>query len=529
MEVDCVTHAHESVLTTLDTPAVVQALTPTALRDAATAVRQLARGVGRDPGELTVPELAALDSAAVRAALARARPRASAKSVANRASAIARLQALVGVVQLAGLEGYLDRLPPGERRPARHNVSAYELSVDADAALECLLDEVFEYKNSPFPARARKRRNSWRTASVSINNATRAVARAVGAELAHRGEPLPASPLEWLEVLASAELVEEAVQARLRLTAAAGEERLRASGGTEIVNSGLVTLARGVGALVAMGPEFILDRYPGLGERYAAATPDLQALQRRTERAHLVSPVPGLKPDVARIVPADLWRVGTQRVALIESGRFRTRQRRTAFNHARVGTMLALCAEFPLRIYNWTTLTWANLTLTDSGLWRLQLSGVDLKVAVREGGLARIDHTFSVGASELITRWRELVRIYRGADALSPQFTAFTSVERVGLNPTRVKSVSGQLGKDVRGLWISATGRDQLQFHVTRNIVATWLIAWGPANRADGIALAAHALSDEVETVIENYYRPDTSAFAQYAAEITTPQPPAAG
>lgn len=523
-----VTEATQSLQEALDDAASAGTMSATALRDTTTAVKALSRGLGKSPNDLRTPEFAALTTDEIRAALSIGRPRATPKTLANYSSAIVGLQASVGVTRLRALTKYPDLTP--SRRPKRLNLPySVAMPENASAAMAALLTDICTYKTDAF-ARAPSRKKTWRPSTATpVRAALAGLMSAVAAELQAQQRPLPTTPHDWLTALITPDLVQDAVRRRMRYTESRGAELEAEHHGKIIVNRGLNATALSLTHLTTTMTEFVPDRYPSLATQAHDGKAQLVAFTKALDRQALASSQPDLRPDVSHLQPQDLWRVGTATLRLIESGRYVASHPNTAISFARTGAILALCAELPLRPLNWVLMTWGNLTRRNDR-WELIIPHSDLKIAVRRGAKNEVRHTFSQHASHVIDRWRTFIESQLGPVALTPTTTVWGSESRSTLSTPKRRMVEVErLNSGIRGLWIFATNHDEMQAHLARRIVATYLIRWGFANGADGLALAAHALGDSIKTIIDNYYVPNTNAFEQYADEVTRtldqPQP----
>lgn len=257
-----------------------------------------------------------------------------------------------------------------------------------------------------------------------------------------------------------------------------------------------------------------------------------KARQLQEEHARQVSS--RTKTDVSHLTPHDFREVGLREFyaspARGSSGRSQTLVRK------RTALIYLLGSVTPLRVRNFREMRWGhNLHRHPSGLWETRFRGEELKVPVRKGAINSYRHTYGPELSRLIDEYLQWLKTTYGSDIQQRAPYVFTTDPEAGGDLAAPIS-TGAFNSAFTGLWLNVRG-ERITPHRLRDVVATYLIHWGIANGLDGIALAAHALGDTIQTVITSYYRPNTAAFASYEASLSatnrTPeardQPPGAG
>lgn len=240
------------------------------------------------------------------------------------------------------------------------------------------------------------------------------------------------------------------------------------------------------------------------------------------------------KVDVSHLTPQDFWDVGLREFhappARGNTARAQTLARK------RTALVYLMGSVTPLRARNFREMRWGhNLHRHPNGLWETRFQGEELKIAVRKGGVNSYRHTYGPHLSRLIDEYLKWLKTTYGPDIQRRVPYVFTKDPEAGRDLATPLSPAA-FNSAFTGLWLNVRG-ERITPHRMRDVVATYLIRWGIANGKDGIALAAHALGDTIETVISNYYRPNTAAFAAYEASLSahnrTPdaahQPPETG
>lgn len=234
---------------------------------------------------------------------------------------------------------------------------------------------------------------------------------------------------------------------------------------------------------------------------------------------HARDPSSHTKLDVSHLTPRDFWNVGIREFYAankIKSGR-------RSQIHARRRTALAyvIGSVTPFRMRNFREMSWGrHLRRNPNGLWEVHFRGSELKVASRKGVVNVYHHVYGAAVSAVIDDYLAGLKATYGQDIQQRTPFVFTPdpegpVEWLStpINPTTFATAFA-------GLWWNVRG-EEITPHRIRDVVATYLIEWGIANGKDGFALAAHALGDTIETILQAYYRPSVDAFAAYEAGLT--------
>lgn len=226
------------------------------------------------------------------------------------------------------------------------------------------------------------------------------------------------------------------------------------------------------------------------------------------------------KVDVSHLTPQDFWDVGRRELYAPPASGSTARSQTLA--RKRTALIYLIGSVTPLRARNFREMRWGcNLHRHPNGLWETRFQGEELKISVRKGGINSYRHTYGPELSKHIDEYLQWLKTTYGPDVQQRAPYVFTKDLESGTDlATPISPVA--FNKAFTGLWLNVRG-DRITPHRLRDVVATFLIRWGIANGQDGIALAAHALGDTIQTIIASYYRPNTAAFANYEASLSAP------
>lgn len=241
-----------------------------------------------------------------------------------------------------------------------------------------------------------------------------------------------------------------------------------------------------------------------------------KAKQLKVEHARQVDS--RTKVDVSHLTPLDFRTVGEREFYAPPARGNQARAQTLA--RKRTALIYMMGSVTPLRARNFREMRWGhNLHRYPNGRWETRFQGEELKVSVRRDGVNTYRHTYGPELSRLIDEYLQWLKTTYGSDFQQQSQYVFTKDPESGSDLATPISTAA-FNTAFTGLWLNVRG-ERITPHRMRDVVATYLIRWGIANGQDGIALAAHALGDTIQTIITSYYRPNIAAFAQYEASLS--------
>lgn len=483
-----------------------------------TAITLAAAALGGKPEEVTIEQLSAFDDTALEELLRTGakklgRKPAQGKTLANYTSYLRNTLAHVTGSRKKYAPLNTNHAPTYSFRPS---VGSYQ---DLPTGIRSVIDDIIDWKTQKALPQEEERfqKNIWNPTTADSN-------RRLLVRYAHK-------LLRLLEVddLTLFELVRRDNFIAWRQSEEANDRSRVAINGRPLMK-GHASAARLADTLVAVAGHYMRAKEPGWLEQeeveangeHLAAFFFRKALQLRELHARQTSS--RTKVDVSHLVPKDFWDLGVRVFNSADSlTALHSRiQRSQTHTRKRTALVYAVGSITPLRMRNFREMRWGqHLRRLRDGRWEVRFSGDELKVPTRKQEINVYKHTYGKQLSALIDAYLEWLKTTYGQDIQQRAPYVFTKDPEVkGYDLHQPLSDSSFL-RSFDGLWRSAKG-EKITPHRLRDVVATYLIRWGIANGKDGLALAAHALGDTVQAVIDNYYRPNIEAFTAYEDHLTS-------
>jgi len=239
---------------------------------------------------------------------------------------------------------------------------------------------------------------------------------------------------------------------------------------------------------------------------------------------------------VSGMEPLDLLNLGisawTTKPKMRASHRRLSSTKHMVYLRKRAAMFFILAPFMPVRARNWREMRWEkNLWRNERGRWTIHFEGKELKVPMRKKeNKVKVNvyhHELPLLASEWVDRWQSELSLWLDCDQSDIATVVpyvFPQRKNNLEDQTRHWGMTNYAGfrSAINSLVLDLRGH-QFPPHQIRHIVATSLVKDATLAQAD---LAAGLLGDTLQTVIDEYFRPDTDKMRNsYFSTLTTTIP----